>query len=95
MRKTYEKEFKLMICLDIEKKESSIGSIAKTYGISRPIISRWLVEYRRYGNKAFCGQGKRLPDKAKLYAIEQENQRLREENEILKKFELFVKQASR
>ena len=95
MRKTYEKEFKLKICQDIEKKETSIGIIAKSYGISRPIISRWLAEYRRYGNKAFSGQGKRLPDKAKLYAIEQENQRLREENEILKKFELFVKQASR
>lgn len=35
---------------------------------------------------------KRLPDKADFYILEQENKRLTEENEILKKFDTFVKQ---
>ena len=55
-------------------------------------MSRWVSEYERYGNKAFSGKGKRLPDRATIYALEQENKRLKEENEILKKFETFVKQ---
>lgn len=40
--------------------------------------------------KAFTGKGKRQPDKADFYILEQENKKLKEENDILKKFEVFV-----
>ena len=55
--------------------------------------SRWVSEFNRYGNQAFTGKGKRLPDKSKQFALEQEVKKLREENEILKKFEALVKQG--
>ena len=92
MRKTYERAFKLKVCKDIVSKDISVKEVAEEYNISRPIVSRWVSEYLRYGSKAFSGKGKRLPDKADFYVLEQENKRLREENEILKKFEVFVKQ---
>ncbi len=92
MRKTYEREFKLKVAKDIINEKNTVGSVASEYNISRPIVSRWVAEYKRYGSKAFTGHGKRLPNRAKEYALEQENKRLKEENEILKKFEAFVKQ---
>ncbi|WP_271006929.1 helix-turn-helix domain-containing protein [Listeria seeligeri] len=85
MRKTYDRDFKLKVSRDILEKKVTIKSISEEYNISRPTISRCVSEYRRYGNKAFAGQGKRLPDKADFYILEQEN-------EILKKFDTFVKQ---
>ncbi len=95
MRKTYEKEFKLKICKEIKAKQTTVTEVSNEYGISRPIVSRWVSEYNRYGNKAFSGKGNKLPDKAKMYALEKEIERLKEENEILKKFEMFVKQEKK
>ncbi len=95
MRKTYDRGFKLNICKKINKKEVTVTEIANEYGISRPVISRWVSEYNRYGNKAFSGKGNRLPDKARLYALEKELEQLKEENEILKKFEMFVEQEKK
>lgn len=92
MRKTYDREFKLKISQDILEKKVSTKRISEEYNISRPTISRWVSEFRRYEKNAFAGQGKRLPDKADFYILEQENKRLKEENEILKKFNTFVKQ---
>ena len=92
MRKTYDREFKLKISKDLLEKKVTTKRIAEEYNISRPTISRWVSEYRRYGKNTFAGQVKRLPDKADFYILEQENKRLIEENEILKKFDTFVKQ---
>lgn len=95
MKKYYEREFKIQVCKEIEKGTSSVSYISKEYGISRPIVSRWLAEYQRYKNKAFSGKGNRLPDQAKLYALEKKVETLELENEILKKFERFVKQTKK
>lgn len=92
MRKTYDKEFKVKVAKDILNELTTVGQVSKEFGITRPMVSRWIAEYKRYKNKAFTGRGKRLPDRAKQYALEQENKRLKEENEILKKFEAFVQQ---
>lgn len=95
MRKTYDRSFKLKVAKDIINERTSVSQVASEFGISRPIVSRWVAEYKRYKDKAFTGRGKRLPNKAKQYALEQENKRLKEENEILKKFEAFVKQKKK
>jgi len=95
MRKTYDQAFKLKIAKQIVNKETTVSQVAVEYHISRPIISRWLSEFNRYGNQAFSGQGNRLPDKARHYAFEAEVKRLKEENEILKKFAMFVDQEKK
>lgn len=91
MRKTYERNFKLKVCKSIETQESTVGSIVKEYEISRPIISRWLAEYYEYGSKSFCGNGNKKPDKMEIYVLEKRIKELEIENNILKKFEHFVK----
>jgi len=95
MRKTYDKEFKVKVAKDIINELTTVGQVSKDFGVTRPMVSRWVAEYKRYKSKAFTGRGKRLPDKAKLYTLEQENKRLKEENEILKKFEAFVQQKKK
>lgn len=95
MRKTYDKDFKLKVSKQIVGKKHTVTAISKEYNISRPIVSRWVSEFRRYGSQAFSGKGVKLPDKAKQAALEAEVKRLKEENEILKKFELFVKQKKK
>lgn len=90
MKKTYDKAFKMQIAKQIAAKKTTVSEVAAEYQISRPIVSRWVSEFNRYGNQAFSGKGKRLPDKAKHYALESEVKRLKEENEILKKFAMFV-----
>lgn len=60
MRNQYDKEFKVNVCKDILKGETSVTAISKEYSISRPIVSRWVSEYRRYQNKAFSGHGKEV-----------------------------------
>lgn len=82
MRKTYDRKFKLKISQDILEKKVTTKKIAEEYNISRPTISRWVSEYRGYGKNAFAGQGKRLPDKADFYILEQENKRLKEEDRV-------------
>lgn len=90
MRKTYDKDFKLDLAKQIVAKKTTVSVVAEEYSISRPIVSRWVAEYNRYGNLAFAGKGNRYPDKAKEYALQAEVKRLKEENEILKKFAAFV-----
>lgn len=90
MRKTYDKAFKMEIAKKIVAQKTSVTALAAEYNISRAIVSRWVSEFNRYGNQAFNGKGKRLPDKAKQYALEAEVKRLKEENEVLKKFAAFV-----
>ena len=88
----YEKEFKIEVCKKILNEESTVGETAKEYSISRPIISLWVAEYRRYKDRAFSGKGNRLPGKAKIYALEKQVEQLKMENEVLKEFEAFVRQ---
>jgi len=50
-----------------------------------------MAEFQRYQNKAFSGKGNKLPDKAKIYALEKKVERLELENDILKKFTAFAR----
>lgn len=95
MRKTYSKDFKLEICQSVCNGQARVNDIARQYAISRPIVSRWLAEYKRYGTEAFTGKGVRLCSEAKLFALKKENERLKEENAILKKFTEFAKSQKR
>lgn len=76
-------------------RQKTVGEISKEYGIARPIVSRWLAEYKRYGNNAFAGKGNRLPEAARIYVLEKENEQLKEELTILKKFQEFAKNQKR
>ncbi|WP_236671904.1 helix-turn-helix domain-containing protein [Enterococcus sp. BWB1-3] len=49
MRKTYDREFKLKVSQDIFENNDTVKTVSEEYTISRPTVSRWVSEYRRYG----------------------------------------------
>ncbi len=91
MRTHYNREFKLELTKAITKNEISVSQASKEFNIQRTTISRWVAEYKRYKNKAFTGNGNKLPRDAELEYLKQRNNELEMENEILKKFEQFTK----
>ena len=55
-------------------------------------IYRWLREYDKYGKEAFKGFGNvRVDNEYKIKLLEKKNKQLEQENEILKKFQVFLK----
>ena len=61
------------------------AEIAREYQILPKIISRWVTEYQTYAEQAFPGTGHPCSNAAREGALVRENDRLRQENELLKK----------
>jgi transposase len=81
-RKQYSKEFKEeAVRLACESKNKS--GVARDLGINSSMLRRWEQEINQSGEKAFPGKGK--PKDEEIAALKKENQRLKEEVEILKK----------
>ena len=85
MKRTYSKEFKKKECELVIKDEIKHAVVAEKLGITVVMLYRWISEYETYGNEAFVGKGRlRSPD-AEMKKLLKENERLKMENEILKK----------
>ena len=59
--------------------------MAEKMGIRKTILYRWIDEYETYGEEAFLGSGNLRSEDAELKKLRKENERLKMENEILKK----------
>lgn len=85
MKRTYSKEFKVKACELVEKDNISVSVVSEKFGISNVMLHRWVSEYREFGEEAFVGKGHQRPGDAELRKLRKENERLKMENEILKK----------
>ncbi|PCH63715.1 MAG: hypothetical protein COC19_00685 [SAR86 cluster bacterium] len=84
--KTYTKEFKLEAIRMMQKSDRPASEIAMELGIRRNQLYKWLEQLDRNGEVAFKGRGRpNKEDQSELTTLKQENDRLREEVEILKK----------
>ena len=94
-RAIYDKQFKLAAVRLSGAGASSVADVAKDLGISTSSLRRWINEYDEYGESAFPGHGNALfNSEYEIKKLEKENAALREENEILKKLQAFLKQKS-
>jgi transposase len=88
-RMSYSKEFKE------EAVKRALSSkthtqVARELGIHSHTLSRWVNEYRAFGEEgAFVGSGKLRPHDQELADMEKKIAELEEENEILKKAAAF------
>lgn len=83
--KKYTKDYKVQICELILQEEVSHKEVAEKFGLNVTMIYRWVEQYKRQGDEAFVGTGHMTPTEAKLKKMQKELDKLRLENEILKK----------
>ncbi len=81
----YEKEFKVDAVKLVIEQGLKPRIVSERLGIAGTKLYRWIEEYRRYGDEAFCDSGKALSVDAKLRQKDKKIAELREELEILKK----------
>ena len=85
MKKTYSKEFKVKACELVLKDGIKHAVVAEKLGISVVMLYRWISEYETFGGEAFVGKGRQRTADAEVRKLRKENERLKMENEILKK----------
>jgi transposase len=83
-KRVFSREFKIHVIEEVRGGKSQ-AEVARQYQILPKLVSRWVVEYDRDPEVAFVGKGRRRPELAQRALLEQENARLRVENDLLKK----------
>lgn len=84
-RKSYTKEFKLEAVRLLDSGDKTATQIINELGIRRNLLYKWQAEFRSKGTDAFRGRGRKPAGVDELADLKRENERLKEENEILKK----------
>ena len=84
-RKTFTKEFKLEAIRLLEDSGKPAAEIARGLGIRRNMLYKWQDEFSKKGESAFKGPGRSATSGSNINDLKRENERLKEEVEILKK----------
>lgn len=85
MKRTFSKEFKVKACELVIKDGIKHAVVSEKLGINLVMLYRWIDEYETYGEEAFVGKGHQRSKDAEFRKLRKENERLKMENEILKK----------
>ena len=92
--KQYTKEYKLS-ALELSKKLKSVAEAAKSLGISAKNIYSWQKQLTTDKQDAFRGKGRLTIEDEKWKRLENENRRLKMENDFLKKAASYFAAAQR
>ena len=83
---TFSKEFKLEAVRLAESADKPITQVARELGIRVNQIHKWKQQLANKPiDEVFLGHGQQSGKAAELRALQRENERLKQENEILKK----------
>ncbi len=85
MKRTYSRDFKIQACELVITDGLKVSVVAEKLGIHHVMLHRWVSEYQEDREEAFVGKGKQKKSDAELRKLRRENERLKIENEILKK----------
>lgn len=84
-RKRFTKEFKLEAVRLLESGEQSGTDLARQLDVRRNMLYKWQKELSDKGESAFNGPGRPSSSSDEVAQLKRENERLKEELEILKK----------
>ncbi len=93
-RKRYDRQFKLSVSKLIIDEKMPVRELSEELNITDTTLRRWSKEYEELSDRAFPGNGS--PKLSKDYEIVKLRKRIEElemENDILKKFQTFLKQG--
>jgi transposase len=94
-RKYFAKEFKLEAVRLLEQSGKSGTELSRQLGVRRNQLYKWQTELRGKAEHAFPGRGQHPEAVDELTRLKRENERLREERDILKKaVAFFAKESS-
>lgn len=86
-RKTRTREFKLAAVKMSNEPGKTVAQVARELDIRENELHTWRNKISKLGDTAFPGQGR--PVKDNFSELKRENERLKEENAILKKAAIF------
>jgi transposase len=93
--KTYPKAFKLEAIRLMEESNRPTSEIAMNLGIRRNLLYKWKEQMTKKGNVPSAKKGRpKKEDQSEITTLRQENKRLKEENEILKKAAAYFARES-
>ncbi len=84
-RRKFSREFKLETIRLITDKGYTIAQVARDLDLRPDMLRRWKKQFVDDPGNAFPGEGQLRPDDKELMRLRRENQRLRDERDILKK----------
>ena len=88
--KTYSKEFKLEALRLMAESERPASEIAMQLGIRRNQLYKWKEQMKKSGDVPVAKKGRpKKEDQTEITRLRQELERVKEENEILKKAAAF------
>ena len=88
--KTYTKAFKLEALRMLTESDRPASEVAMQLGIRRNQLYKWKEQMAKKGDVASAKRGRpKKADQSEAARLRQENKRLQEENEILKKAAVF------
>ena len=93
-RNSFSREFKLEAVRLLEQGDKEASVLARELGVPRNRLYKWREEIKKHDAAAFPGKGRRSGNSAELDKLRNEVERLREENEILKKAARFFARES-
>jgi transposase len=88
-RRSYSREFKIEAVKLVTEKGYSVAEAARSLGVHETLLRSWKQALADQGEQAFPGQGHLPPFEEELRRLRAENQRLRQERDILKKAAAF------
>lgn len=94
-RKVYDRQFKMAAVQLVLEENLFVKEIAKELSIHPNTLYRWVSEYEEYGESAFPGHGSALYNSQyEMKKLKRENEELRKELDLLKKFRVFLKKKN-
>jgi transposase len=88
-RKSYSAEFKRNAVLMVTQEGHKTAEVSRNLGISSNMLHNWKRQYLDKQDGAFPGHGKINGKDEYIRRLEQENKRLKDERDILKKAAIF------
>jgi transposase len=83
-RRKFTREFKVMVVREVEAGKT-VAQAAREHQVHPTQIDQWRRDLRRYGERAFAGNGRAYTDEARTAALERKVGQLAMENDLLKK----------